>query len=163
MITDNEFPVFTDVFSNLADMTIASKVYSPVFSYGNKTDLLKFLKLKRREGTNIYPLVWLITPFSVSGDTHPEAPITIVMATLSNKDMSNKERTTTTFEQVLDPLFVDVVRQLMRHGKTKLVKLSSSTQTRYFNYETEEEIEGTDVWDAISFSGFVQFNHKCNN
>lgn len=159
-----EFKILSEIFDNLPVMEIKGKMFAPVFNYGSHADLIKFLRLKRKQtGANkqVYPLVWLETPvtFTRQGGTK-SASINLVLATLSTANLSNRERTSVTFDNTLDPLLNNVIKALYYDSRTRVDQDTAET-TKYFNYETDEETGATDIWDAIGLRIDIKINVNC--
>lgn len=158
-----EFKILRSILGDLDPIVYNSKEYKPIFGYGSHADLLKFLRLKRKENVMVkYPIVWVETPVLfkyrlpfASGD------MKIVIATLSNKDMSNIQRTDTTFALVLNPTLENAISALKRNQATSLVPSNEYDLTKYFNYDSDDEHEATDIWDAIKYEFKLNINTNC--
>ena len=156
-----DFKLIESVLDNIPAISISGVDYVPVFSYGTKADLLKWLRLKNKERGKKYPLVWLETPFSSQKRNQVQyAEVNIICATLSNKNMSNRERTSITFATTLDPLVDSVISAL---NKSAMFRVNSEVieTTKYFNYDSDESTGATDIWDAISLQISIELNLNC--
>lgn len=159
-----EFKVLTDILDNLPVMSIGGKDFQPVFDYGTQADLLKFLRFKNRKTSKtVYPLVWIQTPvtFDIIGQFET-ATINMILATISNRNISNRERTDITFLGTLDPLLKNVYNAINTHDTTRVNQKAMSTR-KFFNYENDDEKGTTDIWDAIQFEFTIRFNLNCIN
>lgn len=156
-----EFKILQTVFASLDPIKIGSSKYQPVFHYGSHADLLKFLRMKRKENVAYYPLVWVETPITLTGYPFGESNVNIVMATLSTSSLSNLERTDLTFGTTLNPLLDDVLYRLKSTKQTSLVDRNNQTITKYFNYDTDSSHGVPEIWDAISLKCTIRFNFNC--
>ena len=118
-------------------------------------------KNKRKEGTGIYPLIWVETPVQLKGNPFAEGDYNIIIATLTTKDLSNKERLTVTFEDVLFPTWDSFYYQLNRESIIGFIEEMDVGYTKHFNYDTNDETEGSDVWDALRIEITLIFNLNC--
>lgn len=159
-----EFRVLTDILDNLPVMNIGGKDFQPVFDYGTQADLLKFLKFKNAKGgKNVYPLVWIQTPVTFEQVGQFEtAEINMILATITNRNITNRVRTEITFLGTLDPLLKNVYAAINAHETTRMVEGATATR-KFFNYENDEEKGATDIWDAIQFTFTIHFNLNCIN
>ena len=156
-----DFKQFELVLDNLPEMTIGGKQFVPIFSYGSKADLLKWLRLKNKSKGKKYPLVWLETPLSSNRvSSYETATINLVLATLTNANLSNRERTSLTFATTLDPLLENVLRAFKFSNQFRVID-GDANITKYFNYDSDEETGATDIWDAISFEINIELNLNC--
>ncbi|RLA04536.1 MAG: hypothetical protein DRQ45_00610 [Gammaproteobacteria bacterium] len=156
-----EFKVLERILDNLPVMSIDGKDYTPTFNYGSELDMLKYLRLVRSEGKAYYPLIWVETPVVLTGDIFPSADITIILATLTNKDLSNRERIRLTFETTLEPLLENVISAIKSDKTASLISKDEQVLTKYFNYDTDSSSRTTEIWDAITFKCTIQFNLNC--
>lgn len=160
-----EFKILEEVLDNLPDIVIerpgGDKNYKPVFNYGTKADLLKFLRLERKRAGKHYPLIWLETPIELVGDLFPEVDCNFVLATLSNQDLSNRERIRISFDTTLEPLLKSVKNALNLRTNASLIDKDRQQKTNYFNYDTDSSHGVNEIWDAISFKCKIKFNFNC--
>lgn len=159
-----EFKQLELVLDDLPEMTIGNKSYKPIFSYGSQADLLKWLRLKNKSKGKKYPLVWLETPFTSNRELNTEtAKINLIIATLSNANLSNRERTSLTFATTLDPLLENVIKAFKYSLQFRVIDNSQSI-TKHFNYdgnEYDKVTKATDIWDAISLEITIELNLNC--
>lgn len=157
-----------NIFATLPIITINGKDSKPNFDFGSHEDLLKYIDHKNKQGVAKYPLVWLETPVSFKGDTQGEIALKLVLATVSNSELSNTERLQVTFKTTLDPLLVNVKKALQRSGATRITDKKNNVRTNHFNYGVKElgskkEKQATvDIWDAIKFECKVIVNEMCD-
>ena len=59
---------FIPLFDTLPVQTVDGSDYRPNYDFGSHEDLLLYLNHKSKEGGKRYPLIWLQTPFKVTGD-----------------------------------------------------------------------------------------------
>lgn len=161
-----EFKVLSEILDDLPVITdINGNDFKPVFDYGTQADLLKFLSLKKKSKStgNVYPLVWLQTPVSFAKENEIEvANVNFVLATISDRNISNRTRTTNSFVQILDPLQASVEKAINVHEGTRVSRYNQDIM-KYFNYENDLEKGATDIWDAISFRVNLEINLDCIN
>lgn len=161
-----EFRILSDVLDNLNPITdMNENSFQPRFDYGTEADLLKYLKQAKsaKIKTNVYPLVWIETPVTFS----KEGPLlgtslNIILATISDRNWSNRKRTATSFQYILDPLREEVLRALNAYDTTRVSDVNQD-HTKYFNYENDLEKGATDIWDAITLQVDLVINLNCVN
>ncbi|BFP39497.1 hypothetical protein FGF1_03420 [Flavobacteriaceae bacterium GF1] len=144
------------IFDTLPAQTIGGSDYIPHFDFGSHRDLLLYLNHKSKKGGKRYPLTWLQTPFKVTGDKRLEVRLKLVLATLSNGEMSNRERLEVTFKPTLYPLLINVKKALNRSGFTRILDADRNVQTNFFKYGFNGQNEVTDIWDAIKFECLLE-------
>lgn len=160
-----EFKVLTEILDDLTEVTdINGKTFKPTFDYGTQADLLKILSLKQKGSkTNTYPLVWLLTPFAAPiEDTVLTADISLIIATISDRNISNRQRTRESFIQILNPMLKDIQTKINHHPAAR-VNDDGTSQTKYFNYENDLEKGATEIWDAIMYEATIEINLNCIN
>lgn len=157
----NEFVELDNALTGLDPITVETIDYVPTFMYGSETDMILWLNSKRKEGGSIYPLIWIQTPFALRGSPMAQSNISIILATLTTSSLSNTERTEKTFQLVLDPLLKLIRRGLNSYGSTRLIEINEESITKYFNYNTEQKGQSSDIWDAILFECTIEFNINC--
>lgn len=157
----NEFKALEYVFSELQPMEIGGGEYTPEFMYGTELDMLVWLNQKRKERNGIYPLIWIETPFTLRGKPFAEGEVNILLATLTTSNLSNIERTHLTFETTLDPLLEVVRNAINGYGGINFINPDEEAFTKYFNYNTNEDVDAPDIWDAIKFKCTLSFNLNC--
>ena len=160
---------FIALFDTLPSIINDGNEYKPQYDFGTIEDLNRFLNQKRKEvaliGGNIYPLIWLETPIKKTGtDKRVTFKPVIVLGTLTNSTISNRERLEVTFKPVLIPLLENVLKSLKQSGFTTIVKkkfLHEYDRTDFFNYVTDEEHEATDIWDAMKIELEIEMTDNC--
>lgn len=153
-----------ELFETLPAIKYNGKDYNVSLEVGNDKDLNRFLNSKQKEnGVNIYPLVWVQTPIrSDLNNLFSEAPIRLVIATLTNDNLSNKQRIKTTFKDVLNPTFQNVLTALKQSGFTQIIR-DEYIRTNFFNYGTIDNTKHvtTDIWDAILLETNIRIDSNC--
>lgn len=156
-----EFKLLESILDNLEPIVIGKSSFKPVFSYGTQADLIKFLRMKKKQSlTNTYPLIWLETPLKIEGSFQPfgKARVNIIIATITSPHISNRERVEKTFLNILEPLQATILERL----KTPAISVGKEiTVEKFFNYDTDSSHGATDIWDAISFKCPLIFNYDC--
>lgn len=146
------------LFETLPVQTIDGSQYKPAFDFGSHEDLLRYLKQKQKEGGKVYPLIWLETPLKRTGnENRVKIDLKLVLATLTNSNMSNTERLEVTIKPTLIPLEKNIRKGLSHSGFTRILKSKEAEWTVFFNYglrevqEKEEKHASTEIWDAVKF------------
>ena len=150
-----------ELFDTLPDMTIGSDTFSVRNDWGTQKDLNKWLKLNRNKGK--YPLVWLLTPVSDTGDEDTvSGDYTLILATLNKDvDMGNRERSRRSFATTLNPLYDNVIKALERGSSIDFVG-AERTKTNFYNYsEDDVSHENTEIWDVIKLEVSIGINNNC--
>lgn len=162
-----------ELFETLPSIDSGGKCYCINSEIGTPKDLNRYLNLKRKEvaniGGNIYPILWIQTPITSTGNEYyKEFPLSLVLATLTNTEMSNKERINTTFCETLNPLFDNVLKALRMSGFTQILTdrgdfNNEFRSSNHYNYGTPEGTKHitTDIWDAILLECNVSMNANC--
>lgn len=141
-----------EAFDTLPTMSISGQGFKPAVDLGSSEDLLRYMNSKSKENKSLYPLIWFQTPFPTTGDKVFDFKLKMVLSTLSNAEMSNRQRLDITFKTTLDPLLVNVKRLLTFSGFTRILDADKSIQTNFFKYNHEEGGNAaTDIWDALKF------------
>lgn len=153
-----------ELFETLPPIPYLGKDYNVSLEVGDNKDLNRFLRSKRKEkNSNIYPLLWVQTPIRSDLDRQfTEASIRLVIATLTNDNLSNRQRLQTTFKEVLNPVFRNVLTALNESGFTQVIR-DEYTRTNFFNYGSEDNTkhETTDIWDAILLEITIRIDSNC--
>lgn len=127
------------------------KVY---FGEGTEKYLNKWLKGYFKEGLAPYPLIWMLPSEETENELtgYVEKRTDFILCTRNeNVDMFNPERLTTSFENVLVPLYNSMLRSFKVGG---IVSYDQEDVTRSFhpNYsksDSGEKNAAIDIWDAI--------------
>jgi len=159
-----EFKIIEERLNGLDPIVSDGLEFTPVFGYGSKKDLMAHLRSERKDGDSYYPLVWLMTPFKTDGDYfatgRAEAEVDLIIATLTSRDISNKERVRITFENTLEPLLENVVARLRTGGGTS-VQDGIFNVEKFFGYDTDSSNAASDVWDAITLQIKIKIKYIC--
>ena len=139
------------------------KEFKPTFNFGTHEDLLRFLNHKKKQSVAFYPVIWLETPFTMTGFEHRKSfDLKLVFAQLSNYELSNKQRLQITFEKTLEPLYQNVLKALKESGFTRIIDNENNKSTNYYNYSVVEKGKdkqfASDIWDAIKFECELQID-----
>lgn len=142
-----------ELFDTLPLITVGGSDYKTAFDFGSHKDLLKFLAMKKKEGGKFYPLIWLETPFTESGkEDRISIDLKLILATLTNAEISNKERLEVTFKPALIPLFENIYKAFRMSGFTKIINPEDNKKTKHYNYGVDgKEERPSNIWDAIKF------------
>lgn len=141
-----------ELFDTIPVVTVSGADYKPIYDFGSHKDLLRFLAAKRKEGGNIYPLIWLETPITETGDNSPVfVNLKLVLATLTSSTLSNTERLEKTFKPTLFPLLKNVEKSLKVSGFSRIMNPDKNKVSKFYNFEDKGENNATDIWDAIKF------------
>ena len=140
-----------------------AKEFKPTFNFGTHEDLLRFLDHKKKQNVSFYPIIWLETPFTLAGVEHRKTfDLKLVLAQLSNYELSNKQRLEITFEKTLEPLYRNVLKALKEGGFTRIINSENNKVTNHYNYSVVEKGKdkqfASDVWDAIKFECELQID-----
>lgn len=153
----NEFLLLEEILGDLTEV----QGFKPQFMYGTKLDMNRWIRQKRKEKVAYYPIVWVQTPFTLSGKPFASGDIRIIIANLANSDMSNIERTNVSFVKTLDPLSSHVLDSLNSTTGVRINETDDFAITRHFNYDTDDTHESNDIWDAIVITTTIEFNLNC--
>lgn len=154
--------VFAQLFGQIPEVEIKGNGYKSKFDFGSHRDLLRWLKTKSENGESKYPLIWLETPVSLSGNTRKKINVKLILATLSNSELSNRDRLSKIIKPTLVPLYHNVIKTLSQSGTTTLRNRNDERYSIHYNYGVnEEETIATDIWDAIKFECEVELYNGC--
>jgi hypothetical protein len=149
---------FIALFDTLPVMTISESEYKPQYDFGTHEDLLRYLDQKAKEGGKVYPLVWLETPTKLTGRNRKRGKFKFILATLTNSEMSNRQRLEVTVKPTLVPLYDNIVKALSQSGFTLIRNRDDESYELHYNYGVKEKNQGdtvnkaTDIWDVLKFS-----------
>lgn len=157
--------VLGQIFEYLPAMKNSMNVeFKPVFMYGDNKQLLDFLK-QNSTGKSVYPLIWLVYPFS---ESHTRSNVnlkgvSLVLAVETNSVMLNFQRMEETYKKILLPLFDNIKKAfelanvVSTDGKYDIVKFPN-----YSSKENEStENMSTYVWDAIKVTFDIDLSGNC--
>ena len=161
-----EFEILEDMFADMPPVNVDGKDYPVNFHYGSERDLMEFLAINRKmSGAIKYPLVWLQTPIEFGGAYYKyaeaEADAVFHVCTLSNADMSNRERVRTTFANTLEPVTENIINSLRSTPSTGLANEDALSLTKTFKFDTDEENAASDIWDAITLRCRIKIHYNC--
>jgi hypothetical protein len=138
----------------------------PVFGYGTDIQLNEFLAAKVRE--KVYPLIWLVYPneeiHDMNGTTLSCPSMTFILASNAQKSILNDHRIATIYNDVLNPLFDNVIRSFS-NTVSRVVPFSDTETFRatkfpnYTNEKTKNESKTISPWDAIRLNCSLDFNN----
>lgn len=158
---------FKEVFSYLPKMKFdaTSSEFDVVFRYGDKDELIAFLKSSEGLSTKPYPLIWLVYPyFEKHLKTRVELKsVKLVLAVNTNKASQNPERIEQNYKKILMPLYGNVVKVLT---KANIINIKHEfdliKHPNYSNINSDgKESETIDRWDALSVSFNCQIIDTC--
>lgn len=154
-----------EIFGTLPAVQIPDSQGNPVnhsikFDWGTPEDLAIYLKQEAAP----YPLIWLETGFietyNVSKD-EVTADLSLKIATSALKSsLLNQERIGTTFDLVLFPV-LELVRQALERSSTVIVESQDWEITKFYNWSTSQQLETTQIWDALRCDISVTVNSDC--
>lgn len=157
------------IFNFIPEMsyTAGSTLYKPVFGFGNKLELVAFIKQAETNEFNTYPLIWLLYPFNEKhknwGRKVEIEDLTLILAVNASKTMLNDERLETTFKRVLIPLYENI-ETLFKRAST--LNVSSEVGVVKFPNYSGDLSDGdsnftVDRWDALKTIWNVTINDFC--
>lgn len=161
--------ILKEVFATLPAMEISNKLWTPVFGFGSKEEMLLFLNKESVEGRKPYPLVWLETKFSETGPYNgrrKEMSLRLVLATESSDKFTTEQRLDYVFKPILFPLKDNVLKALHQSGKTRILDKENNKITKYYNYGLKEVSDSStnsdnkDVWDALKLECKLQLRES---
>jgi hypothetical protein len=156
---------FIPLFDTLPSITVDNSDYKPNYDFGSHEDLLRYLNQKAKEGGKIYPLVWVETPINLKGYSKKRGKVKFVLATLSNSELSNRERLEVTIKPTLIPLYNNIITALCQSGFSQILNRNDENYDIHYNYgvkeKDEKKSEATDIWDAIKFECELQLTDEC--
>ena len=132
--------------------------YQPVFDAGSHEDLLRLLWTNTGK-VNVYPLVWLETPYLRKGkDERPNMRLKFFLATLADANQTNKQRREISFKNMLVPLYENVITAMSQSGFIRFLNEERNLVAWHYNYGVKEntESEVTDIWDVIVFERDIE-------
>jgi len=150
-----------ELFNTLPNITdYEGNSFKSSYDFGTKEDLNRFLQSMKRENSNPYPLIWLITPY----DEQPqdvkatfETEFDLVVATITDANLSNRERVKLNFDTILFPLIENIYKAFERSGFTTLIE--KKLLTKYYNYTEADKSFTTDIWDAVKIRLKISYNN----
>jgi hypothetical protein len=133
-----------------------------IFGYGDKKELNAFLKVRKLE--TVYPLIWLLYPYS---EKHTNTRVEVskavfILAVSTNASMENKQRLDSNFGKILLPLFF-TFRKAFKNANI----INSNNEydvVKHPNYsdgESGEEHPGTFIWDALRVETDFELMDTC--
>jgi len=153
-----------EMFEYLPMMSNDSGVeFKHTFMYGDEKQLNDFLR-QNQSGKSMYPLIWLIYPFTESHNVSNVSykDMQLVLAVETNSSILNSQRMQETYSKVLLPL-LDNIRMLFQ--RSNIINNSKEYKLTKFPNYSEVDISGEVnktlyIWDAlkISFDGYITSN-----
>lgn len=146
---------FKEIFSYLPDMKFNSSLPAfPVrFSYGDDYELKAFLISSENEENRIYPLIWLVYPFQEKHiKTRVELKgVNLILAVDTSKAGLNPERIRLNYENVLMPLYGNIVKVLTRANIINMKYEFNITKFPNYSHESSNGKEHKTIsrWDAL--------------
>ena len=165
---------FQELINSLPEMVNpqinGGTTHSVKFGFGDDKELMSYLIANK---SDIYPLVWLVTPYSelhLNNKVELER-VSFILAVSTNSHFLNRQRFETTYKNVLFPLydnFIDCIK------KSNIVKPAEEVEViKYPNYSNEklpgnreslkssEKHKTFDMWDAIKITMNCTVNNNC--
>lgn len=135
------------------------------FGFGSDKELELFLS--NRKSTNVYPIIWLVYPYS---ETHnitnlTAENLTLIIAVDSNASMENKDRIELTFKKLLIPIF-GYLKEVFKKANviTVLGDEEPFKVTKYPNYsktDAKDETKVSYIWDALKVECGIRIVDTC--
>ncbi len=142
------------------------------FRFGYYTELLQTLQQENAPGFDDkkYPFIWLVQPFTIKrgfpdcyGKVKDKLRVFIVME--SDKEYKAAQRETITFDPVLNPIYIQLLKSMHYNGKLKIVavdKIKHDVTARYYWGEDQKQFI-PDVADCIEiYFEDIIINHNQN-
>ena len=151
---------FEAIFGYLPDMKYddSSPAFPVIFKYGDKDELMAFLKSTQADANKPYPLIWLVYPYLEKHlKTRVELKsVSLILAVDTAKEHLNPERIQLNYKTILMPLYANIVKVLT---KANIINMKHEFDIiKHPNYSQEDsdgkESKTTDRWDALK----VTFN-----
>jgi len=137
----------------------------PVFHWGDRHELVKFLALKKDDA---YPLVWLMLGKDkyVSNENIVDRECVFILATReTRKDLLYSERYALSYDIVLNPLLNYLLQGLRNSDVTNIlddeVMVERHPDYTESYYKNDNDNFTIDLWDAIRVTVDVEFNKNC--
>jgi len=147
IVVEERLQEIIDCFPEVLSLSGRSS-HKVIFGYGDEKELNAFLKVRKLE--KVYPLIWLLYPYS---EKHTNTNVEIskavfILATSTNATSENKERLDKNFGKILLPLFF-TLRKAFRQAN--IINTDSEYNVvKHPNYSNDgEEHDGTFIWDAL--------------
>jgi len=151
------FATLPDVLiPNAQDVDVAHKIS---FDWGKTEDLNVWIKQE-----DVYPLLWLETGFEEihnSQKNEVDVSLSFKIATSGlNSSLLNQQRITSTFALVLFPTLENIRKAFERSNITVLEEQNWNI-TKFYNWSDEENLETSQIWDALRFDVELKINSDC--
>ena len=165
IVTEERLAELFDQIPNIDINTGNNAVLSlkPVFSWGKKKELNRWVEQYK---SNTYPLIWLL-PTKDDYNRLSELVtkrVVLVIAHLEDRiDLFNKERYSSSYNDVLNPLTDYVIQALENSNITRVINLDTIGIFKEPNYSEREKNGSIDLWDAVRIECDVEFNNNCLN
>lgn len=148
-----------DIVATIPEIRLNDNVCNkPFFHWGDKFELIRWMKLTKRP----YPLIWLLPTADTSADrfTTINKTCNFIIATREPiEDLLNNQRYIKSFDVILNPTLNYLIQGLT---KSSISRVTDEWEVFKFpNYAEAKENFTTDVWDASTFNIDVNFNDNC--
>jgi len=133
--------------------------HSIFFDWGKIEDLNILIKQE-----DVYPLLWLETGFDEVHNNQKEevsASLSFKIATSGlNSSLLNQQRISSTFALVLFPTLENIRKAFERSNITEITDRDWNI-TKFYNWSDQENLETSQVWDALRFDIDLIINNDC--
>lgn len=150
-----------DIFSFLPEIKAGFKNH---FGYGDKKELLAFLKTKTKGATTPYPLIWLLYPYK---ESHTKKGVQVknlqlILAVEGGASSQNPQRMEETFKAVLFPLLDNIIKAFTQANITNWNReFEAEKRPNYSSSEEGTAHATTFRWDALKFKTDIVINDGC--
>lgn len=129
------------------------------FDWGKIEDLNVLIKQE-----DVYPLLWLETGFDESHNNQKNevsVSLSFKIATSGlNSSLLNQQRILSTFALVLIPT-LDNIRKAFERSNITVLENQDWNITKFYNWSDEQNLETSQVWDALRFDIDLIINNDC--
>lgn len=134
------------------------------YEFGIADDLIKFIA---RYQESHFPMIWLTPVVRSAGefDAYVTADVTINICTReTRKEKLNTERLDLTLEQVLNPTWIALRKELRKTHRVVIEKTSVTTQF-IGDYKEEDAHLAGEIWDVlqVTFTGLFYPEYCCKS
>ena len=172
IIVEDRFEEMFDVLPSMSNKHVCDKEsFKPTFGAGDDKELMSFLI--KHKGESIYPLIWLVQPYI---ENHSKVKvnlnrISIILAVETNTSMLNRERMKTTYNQVLIPLYDNIIELFNKSNTFNFKEDHDVVKYPYYSNEklpgNRETLKSSEMnktispWDAMKITISGSFNNNC--